>query len=67
MEKPKMQPVSKESVEIKGKTLDNIKNIMSQVTQITSILETAIEYSNVDSTQPYELKLNITLVQKEEA
>lgn len=67
MVKEKIQSVTKETVEIKGKTLDNVKNIMSQVPQITTILETALEYSNVDSTKPFELMVSITLVEKEDS
>ena len=51
---------------IEGKSLENIKAIIPQVPQIASILEAAIEFSELDEKKNYKLEISIALVQAEE-
>lgn len=51
---------------VQGKSLENITSIMSQVPQITTILEAAIEFSDLPKEVNYKLNVELTIVPTEE-
>ena len=52
-------------LEIKGNTLKNIKAIISKSPQIHAILETALEYSDMDTSKDYIIEMTMKIIEKE--